>query len=152
MKVASNRTDAARQLHLELEELIDAPRERVFAAMIDEISEWFPHRFVAGSRMRTEPGMMGTTVEEWGSGKQGVVQAVTTAYRKPDLAAMVAFGGMLGNWFGQWVYRFETTETGTLVRLSIYVMGDISDELSDMYLNGWPGLFEAVKEYLSAKS
>ena len=148
MKVIGNTTDTARQLHIELEETIEAPIERVFTAMIDEFSDWFPHRFITGSSVRSEVRLGGPTWEDWGDG-QGILQSLLTAYRKPDLAAMVAFGGLFGNWWGQWTYRFQTADGGTLVKLSIYLMGDLTDDLADMYLNGWPGLFAAVREHLS---
>jgi uncharacterized protein YndB with AHSA1/START domain len=44
---------------IEQEVVIAAPRERVFAALTDEVGTWWAHRFRDGSEVRLDPELGG---------------------------------------------------------------------------------------------
>ncbi len=66
-------------VQVELEVRIEAPAERVWQALVDEIGRWWPRDFYAGpaKSFRLEPRLGGRMYEDWGNGAGATWYAVT---------------------------------------------------------------------------
>jgi len=116
-----------RTVRLEHEMRFDAPRERVFAALVDEQQKWFPYSY-GQDRLKGivfEKRVGGQTYEDWGDGA-GIYYA-TVVYWDPPQA--VATRGFLkdGITLEQW-QMLETDGEATILKASTLAVGPISDE------------------------
>ena len=134
---------------VEYETHVDAPRAEVFDAMVD-LDSWFPHRFKAGSPYVQELGLLGRGYEDWGNG-EGALFSVTTFIRRPDVWVVFNMPGVFGPWMGISTMRFEDDGDGTKLSISLFGLGDVTEETGGMYSNGYPGVFQALKDHLAAK-
>lgn len=131
---------------VEYEISIAAPREVVFDAMTSGIHEWFPHRVKAGSPITWERAIGGRSMEEWGEG-QGALFAVNTVLKRPSVYSFTYPGGVFGHYVSMTTYRFEEENDGTRVKISMYGMGDVSEEASEMFSKGFPPLMQDLAKY-----
>jgi uncharacterized protein YndB with AHSA1/START domain len=126
---------------IEQEVVVAAPRERVFAALTDEVGTWWAHRFRDGSEVRLEARLGGRFYEDWGDG-EGVTYAVVTRLARPEALVVQGPMGMPGAVFGVIGYTLTDEGDGTRVALSHEVLGAMGDEREASYRQGWRSLLD----------
>jgi DNA-binding transcriptional ArsR family regulator/uncharacterized protein YndB with AHSA1/START domain len=137
---------AARVLTLELEIPIEAPRDKVWRMLTEEVHQWWPRDFYASANpkaMRFETKLGGRLYEESEDGGGVIwytVIAVTPGV-SVDLAGHLtsAFGGP-----AQTLLRLALREQGesTVLELSDAVVGNVGDRTAATLEEGWRALFE----------
>jgi uncharacterized protein YndB with AHSA1/START domain len=136
---------------------INAPRSKVWDAMLSELPEWWPQDFLAftpeSEKMRFEPRVGGRLYEETKDGRQ-LLWATLTQILPQQL---LEFTGHLTPSYGGpsiTMIRMEISDAedgSTLFRLTDTIFGNIGDELETNMTQGWNYLFGAMKAYIEAK-
>jgi uncharacterized protein YndB with AHSA1/START domain len=112
-----------------LEVRIEAPRARVWRALAEDISAWWPAASFnvggASARMTLEPRVGGRMFEDWGEG-QGLLWAHVCTVRRPELLQMVSdafpeWGGPLRSYL---TWRLESDGEATIVRFVDAALGE----------------------------
>ena len=125
---------------------IDAPRERVWRALTEEIGQWWLPDFYAGGEATKavilEPRVGGRLYEDWGDGG-GLLWYTVIALQPPrsiDLAGHLtpAFGGPAKTYL-----KLELEEAGGKTRLVVSdaVLGRTSEGAVEQMRSGWQMLF-----------
>jgi uncharacterized protein YndB with AHSA1/START domain/DNA-binding transcriptional ArsR family regulator len=126
---------------------IDAPREKVFDALL-QVADWWPHRFRDGSGCFFEPRPGGRWGEDWGNG-DGALYGTVTRLDRPAAFTITGPMGMAGPVVGVWSVELdEAGPNSTVVRGSHRAFGDISPETTAMYEHGWVGVYDALRGHL----
>lgn len=126
---------------------VDAPREKVFDALL-QIAQWWPHRFRDGAGSVFEPRPGGRWVEDWGNG-DGALYGTVTRLSRPSTLTITGPMGMQGPVVGVWSVDLEEAGPGrTVVRGSHRAFGDISPETAQMYEHGWGGVYAALLDHV----
>ena len=145
---------AAAQVELEIP--IDAPRERVWRGLVDEIGLWWRRDFFVGKSVREfilEPRPGGRVYEDWGDGR-GMLWYTVISIDQP--AALQLAGHLLpgacGGSFGTTLLSIELEEGrggSTLLKLSDSVVGRLGPELTGNLTEGWQLLIrDALKPHV----
>ncbi len=142
-----------------VETRIAAPRARVWRALTDEITRWWPQEFYTGGRegerrylLDAHPG--GRMCEVW-SDTDGLLWAtVNTVVKESRLdvwgVAFPLWGGP-ALWTGTW--EIEAAGKETLVRFTEATIGPVSDEGMKDKEKGWRFLFDgALRAYVEGRS
>jgi len=151
-------TDAEfRVLHQEQEISIEATPERVWTALVDQISDWWPSSFNSPSAKRfiLEPFVGGRLYEDWGDG-QGLLWGNVISLRKPALlqicgelmpdAACTPDSGPATIYT---TYRLEGDGAPTVVKLQDTVYGRVGDGVATSLQDGWKHiLHECLKPFV----
>jgi uncharacterized protein YndB with AHSA1/START domain len=141
---------------LRLEVRIDAPRERVWQALVDDFSVWWPaDSFNVGgptARMTLEPKVGGRMFEDWGDG-QGLLWGQVVGLKRPETLQMVSdsfpeWGGPLRNFL---TWRLESQGTATVVRLVDAVLGERKAGDPAEKEKGWNFLLAALKAHIEGQ-
>jgi len=141
---------------IELEIPISAPRERVWKAMTENVSAWWPKDFYAGSSPRgyyIEPKLGGRMYEDWGDGN-GLVWATVIGLDVPNWIHFVGhlappYAGPAMN-----MLRLELKASGktTVLHLSDTVSGKVDEKARAEMHGGWIALFEkGMKAFIESK-
>ncbi len=146
MKEAIKTIQAARTASVKLEIEINAPREKVFAALTTNVTEWWPkelHACGAGSWFEFEAKPGGKFVELVEGG--GVVWGTVLTFLPPQ--SFQSVGHILPPWGGPCVsyvdYQLEENGAGkTLLKFTDYLVGEFSDKMVDSLDGGWKLAFE----------
>jgi uncharacterized protein YndB with AHSA1/START domain len=138
---------------VELELAFEAPRERVWKALVSETGRWWPKDFLVGRDVKAfslEPRLGGRLHEDWGDG-QGVVWFTVNCIEAPRRLDLVghlapAFGGPALSYLS---LQLEEAGKKTLLKLSDGVHGRVGPETETNLREGWQLLFgEALKDYV----
>lgn len=143
----------ARIAFVALEIEIDAPRERVWKALVAETGLWWRKDFYVQASARGmvfEDRIGGRLFEDWGEGS-GVVWGTVFAFdrgRSFDLVTQssLAFGGPRTS-----MLRVELSDRGqrTTLKLTDSIQGRIDDDGANSLHEGWTLLFaEGLKPYV----
>lgn len=144
-----NQMESSFQLvKIEQEMRINAPRERVFAALTSELGAWWPHRFKPGSTVYCDDFVGGTSGERFAGGGgalYGQIVYYDPPYKLGQSGASAMTKGM--NAFG--MDTLEEDGAGTLYRKSLTFWGDVPDDVVKMFEMGMRELMEeALKAYV----
>ena len=139
---------------VEMEIAIDAPRERVWRALVAEIGVWWRKDFLSplARAFRLEPRPGGRLYEDWGheQGRLWYTVVGIEAPRKLQLAG--AFmpddcGGSYGT--SHLTLMLEDNGQSTLLRLSDHIVGGLRADLASDLTAGWQTLFrDALKPHV----
>ncbi|MHB8575275.1 MAG: metalloregulator ArsR/SmtB family transcription factor [Dehalococcoidia bacterium] len=133
---------ALRVADIAFETQIDAPPERVFAALTEEIAAWWGAPYLS-SEMSTnlvlEPRVGGRFYETT-NGDDGVLWATVSRVQRPATLVLDGTFGMTGAIHGTVSYVLEAHDGGTLVKLSHRAIGELSQETEQGYGSGWQDL------------
>ncbi|MFM9996294.1 MAG: SRPBCC family protein [Phycisphaerales bacterium] len=133
---------------IELTYTINAPRDRVWKALVSQTAAWWPASFFTDPRstgVSIEPGPGGRWVEHWGAGGRhgGVLWYTTLVWNPPH--AIEAVGHISPDWGGPTVSMIKLTleESGgtTTLRLTDALLGRTSDADLKSKRAGWDELF-----------
>jgi len=118
-----------------------APPERVFKGLTEDVNAWWDHRYREGSTVSLEPHVGGRFQENFGDGG-GALYATVSFIDPGRRLTMRGSMGMGGAVTGVIKYDLEPSGTGTVLRLSHHVVGEVSQEDRDEYAAGWTALLE----------
>lgn len=135
-----------RVVKIELEVDIAAPPEVVFAALTENLDEWWPFRAKRDGRVVHEAKLGGTIREEWDGG--GCLYGEITTYDAPHKCISV-MSGVWGDAYSACNTDFvEPIAGGCRYRKSLRLWGEVSGELEDMFRQGTStALKSALKSY-----
>lgn len=135
--------DAVRSVQIQQEIELSAPPERVFDALVGDITPWWgrphvrdPERVVS---IEIEPFPGGRFLESWGE-NEGAVWAHVTQLdrnRRLTLRGPMAMGGAVT---AVMEFRLEPHDHGTRLRFTHFVVGQIDEETAQGYEAGWQRL------------
>lgn len=129
-------------VHVEQEVEIEAPPERVWGALTEELEAWWgsPYLQGAATTLVLEPWPGGMFREDWAEGQGAVWGVVSTVERGRRLEIQGSMG-MTGAVVGVSRFRLDPIEGGsTRLRLSHEAFGHIDAETERNYGLGWRDL------------
>lgn len=139
--------DSYRLVRIEMELRIRAPRERVFAAITDELDNWWPHRYKPDSKIVVDSRVGGMIEERFANG--GGAQYGSIAYIDPPSVLMTTGPSALNR--GQYSFNTEKLEQDgeyTIVKREMQIWGTVSEEVEKMFREGTRMLMEnALRQY-----
>ena len=137
-----------RHVRIEQEMRIEAPIERVFEALTNELGNWWPHRYKPDSEVLLE-AKIGGRIEERFKGGGGALYGQVVYVDRPF--KLISAGPSSLN-KGTQSYNVETLEAvdgGTIYRKELHLWGDVPAEVEQMFTEGVKALMErALKGYL----
>jgi len=138
-----NTSATVREVLLEI--TIDAPRERVWKALVEETTEWWHEDFFTrpAEGFHIQPKLGGWMYEDWGKG-DGLIWGFVTGVKKAEMLQVV--GDLNADWGGphRGIMDWTLASDGgsTLVRFRHGLFGRIEDKTADALDGGWRKLFE----------
>lgn len=142
---------ALRRIDIEQEIAIKAPRERVFDALVGDISAWWgaPYlRSEATTAIIVEPKIGGRMFERWGD-EEGALWGHVTYVERPVRLELVGQIAMAGAIHGHLSYTLEAKGQGTLLKLSHWAVGDLPDTVKANFEAGWADLLNVrLREHM----
>jgi len=113
---------------------IDAPREKVFDVVTEQVGEWFTPRFLEGSRVVSEPWVGGRLYEDVGNGA-GILWDICTAFLPGEYCAYESPWGFASGTATVVVsYSFADAPGGkTTVTSKHKIIGAMTDEMAASY-------------------
>ena len=131
---------------VQLEIRIDADRDRVFGALVDETAAWWPNGFYVGAAPRgvtIEPVVGGRVFEDWGDG-QGAMWATVTAIRRGE---RLEWAGDMGPDFAGPArslvsFRLRGDGDRTVVEFRDTTYGQLAEDAVKGIEHGWRELLE----------
>lgn len=137
-----------RLVKIEQEMRINAPRERVFAALTSELGAWWPHRFKPDSTVYCDAHVGGTSGERFANGGGAVYGEIVyfdPPYKLAQSGASALAKGM--NAFG--VETLEEDGDGTLYKKELNFWGVVPEEMVQMFESGMRAIMEqALRNYV----
>jgi len=141
-------------LNIEIQETINASKERVFAALTTGIDVWWGDPYfeneAATKDLVLEAKIGGRLYERWAiSGdKQGSLLGIVTAINPPELLRLEGpFGSIAGGVAHSKVsFELESIEPGTLLRFSHCTIGILDEQWELKYRQGWQDLLGRLKQ------
>lgn len=155
-RYAERQTEVAQQMDpnefrlikIEMEMRINAPKERVFAALTDEYDKWWPHRYKPDSTVTMDARPGGYITEHFKAGGGAVTG--TVVYVDPPHKLVGTMPSSLGRGISS--YNVETLEEDgdvTVFKRSMELWGAISADVEQMFREGSRALLEdALRAYL----
>lgn len=137
-----------RLVSVEMELVIRAPRERVFAALTTEYGNWWPHRYKPDSECYCDARPGGAYGERFKNGGGAIYGQIV--YFDPGHLIVSSGGSSLGKGFSAYG-REEVLDhpDGTLYRKSMQLWGLIPEEMEKMFREGTRQLMEeALVDYV----
>ena len=126
--------------HIEQAITLNAPPERVWRALTQEVGKWWGfHIGPNDSDITLDARVGGHFIERWGDG-EGELYATVTFLRAGTKITLEGGMGMSGPGYSKFSYTLEPTDTGTELRLAHYCHGLRSDEVEGNYREGWQTL------------
>ena len=145
--MTSEQTAVVREVLLEI--AIDAPRERVWKALVEQTTDWWHKDFYTGPGARgfhIQPRLGGWMYEDWGN-DNGLIWGTVTGVRAMEMLQVV--GDSSSDWGGPnrgiMTWNLDSAPDGpdtTLVRFRHSIHGRVSETTRDSLDGGWRLLFE----------
>lgn len=135
-------TPTINMMKIELEISIQAPPERVFTALTQDIAAWWDKQCSYGiGKMVLEPEVGKRFYEDYGNG-EGALYGRVTYLEQNKLLKIEGSIGM--ERAVQGLVRYELVPQGesTLLKFSHHAFGDLADNTQANYTNGWKGMLE----------
>jgi DNA-binding transcriptional ArsR family regulator len=137
-----------RHVKIELEMRINAPRERVYRALTEELGNWWPHRYKPDSEVFCEVrvgGMIGERFKNGGGARYGTIVYLDPPYK-------LASSGPSSLNQGQNSFSSDTLEEegeSTMIKRSMQIWGSVPPDLEKMYREGIQAIVEdALNAYV----
>jgi DNA-binding transcriptional ArsR family regulator/uncharacterized protein YndB with AHSA1/START domain len=138
-----------RHIKIEMELRIKAPKEKVFRAFTDDYDKWWPHRYKPDSTCTVDPTPGGYIFEHFKNGG-GAITGTVAYIDPPNKLVGTGPSSLLRGIDSYSVESFEDDgEGGTVMKRSMELWGDVSDEMERMFREGSKHLMEnALVKYL----
>jgi DNA-binding transcriptional ArsR family regulator len=139
---------ADRVVKVEVEIRIEAPPERVFAALTEELDSWWPFRFKPNGKMVVECGVGGRWYEDWGNG-HGAHHATIVWWEPPFKYAAAGPGAMANEFQAYDSATIIPDGDGSIYQKSLTLWGAVPDEVEKMFRDGSKAIHKRhLKAYL----
>ncbi len=135
---------------IEMEVVIDAPREKVFHALTKDIDKWWAFRLgrERASTLHFEPKFGGRFYEDWGNG-EGAVWGTVYYFKSPEEIRVNGLLGMKGAVNSDYTYVLEEKGTSTVLKLSHHATGLLMPDWEEAHRQGWQELLgKHLKDYV----
>ena len=162
-KVSSIQPSAAPALNaiqIEQEVRIEAPPNRVFEALTQDVAAWWGAPYLHNQQATDivlEPRVGGRMFEVWGEGKgkqedEGALWAVVTAIERNKQLTLSGPMGMSGAVSGSIAYVLEPAgKSATTLKLSHRAIGEVTEEARQNYTFGWTDLLATrLKQFVES--
>lgn len=142
---------ATRAVRIENEIRLNAPIDRVWAAMTTEQLEWYPHTYGRErvKRLVFEERVGGVVYEDWGEGR-GKLYGVIDFYDPPNAYSML---GHLGGGISlEATYTLEAKGKETILKGSMVCFGEITEEMEKQirFHGSLEGYEDTLRKYVEA--
>jgi len=146
MNKSTEQAAAVREVLLEI--TVDAPRERVWNALVEETSAWWHKDFYTkpAEGFHIQPKLGGWMYEDWGGGN-GLLWGTVTGVQASEMLQVV--GDLNADWGGphrgimDWTLTpAEDNPDATVLRFRHGIFGSISEKTAGSLDGGWKLLFE----------
>lgn len=137
---------------IEQEIMIDAPRDKVFKALTENIDDWWAYRLSGDekSTLSFEPKVGGRFLESWGD-QEGALWGVVTYIKAPQEIRMNGLLGMKGAVNSAYTYHLEEKGDTTILKLSHHAYGLLDPEWHNAHDGGWKELLgQFLKDYVES--
>lgn len=135
-----------RNVKIELESIIQAPRDIVYRAITVGYGEWWPHKTRADAEVYHDNALGGTMGEKWPEGGGLVYGSITML--KPGEKVMTIGIGMMGDYTATNLETLSDVPGGTKYQKRLHLWGEVSPELETMLRDGSKQLIDdALKAY-----
>ena len=114
---------------------INAPRSRVWKLMTEQPDRWWSHRFNQDSRVTLEARAGGRFAEDFEGGS--ALYATIIYAKAPEQIRMIGPMGMKVAVYNYMVLSLEEKNGRTRVTVEHHASGDVSDEITAGYSEGW---------------
>ncbi|HEY4388209.1 MAG TPA: metalloregulator ArsR/SmtB family transcription factor [Ktedonobacteraceae bacterium] len=130
---------AIKTMHIELEIVIKATPERVFAALTEDVSGWWDseHCTYKRGKMILEPEVGKRFYEDWGDGGEGALFGIVTLFEKNKVLEIEGAMGMEKPVHGLIRYELVPQEGTTLLKFTHRAFGDLKEDAERKYTGGW---------------
>jgi DNA-binding transcriptional ArsR family regulator len=143
-----NMEGSFRLVKIEQEMRINAPREKVFAALTSELDAWWPHRFKPDSTVYCDPHVGGNSGERFANGGgavYGKIVYLDPPYKLAQSGSSALAKGM--NVFG--VDCLEEDGKDTIYKKELNFWGVVPEDMVKMFETGMRSIMEqALRGYL----
>ncbi len=137
-----------RLVKVQQEMRINAPRERVFAALSSELDAWWPHRFKPDSTVYCDSHVGGTSGEKFSNGG-GAIYGEIVYFDPPYKLAQSGASALAKGLTAFGVDTLEEDGNETIYKKELTFWGVVPEEMVKMYEMGMREIFEsALKGYL----
>lgn len=152
----NSQSPTLREILIEQEVTIQASPERLFDALVGEISEWWQAPYFHNEEavgLKLEPVLNGRLYEDWGDG-EGLLLATVAAIKRPSEVRLTGTMGMPGPVNGVILFELEEKEDATLLKLCHHAIGrHINEETRENYKMGWEALLGTnLRQHLEAQA
>lgn len=136
-----------RQVKIELESHILAPRQIVYDALTVNYAKWWPHRSRPDAELYFDNVIGGTLGERWPGGGGWVYGNICMLL--PGEKVMTCGIGMMGDYTATNLESLCSQEDGsTIYRKKLHLWGDVPEDLERMFREGSQSIVnEALKSY-----
>lgn len=149
-------TDTAGVCRILLEIPIDAPKARVWDALVNEANTWFAHEEGPGPDGKTfhvQARVGGMMYEDWGDGN-GLLWGHVIFCNAPT--ALHVAGDCSPAWGGPnrgiMIWELDEADGTTVVRFEHAIHGNVSDQTRGSYEQGWKmQLVDGLKKHVESK-
>ena len=139
-----------RLVKVEQEMRINAPRDKVFAALTSNLDDWWPHRFKPNSQVYCDTKVGGSSGERFADGG-GAIYGEIVYYDPPYKLAQSGASALAKGMSAFGVDTLEPDGEGTIYKKELTFWGVVPDEMVKMYETGMRAIFEkALKGYLES--
>ncbi len=154
MNTATQDPAVVQQILMEI--TIDAPRERVWKALVEETGAWWHKDFYTGRDpvgFHMQPKLGGWIFEDWGGG-EGAIWGTVIGVRAPEMLQAVGDSGPDYGGPNRGMMSWDLTPSGdddaaTVVRFRHALHGSVAPGTVDSLDGGWRLLFETcLKAYV----
>lgn len=140
--------DGYRLVKLEMEMRVNAPIEKVFAALTTEYNNWWPHRFKPDSTCYCDAQVGGIVGEKFSNGG-GAIYGYIVYIDPPYKIATSGMGSMSRGAVGFGTETLEEQDGVTIYKRTNQMWGTIPAEVEQMYRDGARMLMEqALRGYV----
>jgi DNA-binding transcriptional ArsR family regulator/uncharacterized protein YndB with AHSA1/START domain len=138
-----NMEEAGRIIKIEQQQRLNAPIEKVFAALTVEMDEWWGMRFKDESKIVVEPWVGGRIFEDWGGG-QGALYGNIVYFEPPYRVCSRGPGGINGNFSNMNWETLERDGDATIRKVSLRIWGEVPPEMEKMFTEGSKAIAEQM--------
>ncbi|WP_099363930.1 SRPBCC domain-containing protein [Fredinandcohnia onubensis] len=153
-KGGNDKMEPSKVFRIEQELFIDAPREKVFTALTEQVEDWWEFRIApkgVKSHLTFDPVPGGQFIEKWGE-NEGAIWGNVYYVNVPEEIRLHGHLGMQGAVNSAYTYRLLEKEGGTLLQLSHTASGVIQEHWEEEHSKGWKYLLGTLlKNYVETK-
>jgi len=126
---------ADRVVRIETEIRVEAPPEKVFRALTEQMDEWWPFRFRTDGKLVVECHVGGRVYEDWGNGT-GAHHGIIVWWEPPFKFAATGPSAMTREFVSHDIATVVADGTGSIYKKSLTLWGAVPEEVEKMFRDG----------------